>query len=91
MSALTASIDAALRKVARAEERGLVTKNGEPAAPHLAALREQLLHARDAAATTGEVDAKAIGAMVRDVAAWYPEDKVHLIAALGAIVQAGRQ
>jgi hypothetical protein len=44
--------------------------------------------ARDATATSGAVDVEVIGTLVRDVAAWYPEDQVQLLVALGAIVQA---
>ena len=44
--------------------------------------------ARDAATVRGAIDATELGTLVREVAAWYPDDQIQLIAALGAIVRA---
>ena len=78
----------ALAEIDRAERRGQRTRDGVPAAIELRRLRERLELARDAATSRGAVDAGEIGTLVREVAAWYPDDQIQLIAALGAIVRA---
>ena len=88
MSIATA-FDRALAEVDRAGRRGLRTRDGAPADPQIAALRAQLERAREASLTRGAIDVAAIGALVREVAAWYPEDQVQLLAALGALAAQG--
>lgn len=85
LPAFTAALDA----VATARRAGLRTGDGASAEPELERLRAALVAERDAAVARGTVDRAAIGAMVRDVARWYPESQVKLIVALGAIASAG--
>jgi len=82
---IAAAFDRALAEVDRAGRRGLRTREGASADAELAELRAQLQRAREAALERGAIDVATIGALVREVARWYPEDQVQLIAALGAL------
>lgn len=84
------ALDAALEVVARAERRGMRTRDDVPAEAELARLREGLAIQRDRVRQGDPADVTALGALVRDVAAWSPESELKLLAALGAVVQAAR-
>jgi hypothetical protein len=80
-----AAIDAALEEVDRARRRGLQAKDGTSADVELDVLEHALRAERDAAHARGAVDRTVVGALVRDLVRWYPDDQVRLIAALGKI------
>lgn len=84
---MTAFADA-LRKVERAIASEMRTRAGEPARPRLEQLREELLAARDGAASGTPVDGAWVGRTVREVAGWAPESDVDLLAGLGRIARA---
>lgn len=86
---IAAAFDHALQEVDRAERRGLRTRDGVPADRQLAELRGKLERARDAALAESAIDVATIGALVRELVSWYPEDQVHLIAVLGALAKEG--
>ena len=88
--AVLRALDAALDVVERAERRGLRTRDDAPADPELARLRQGLAAERDRVRNGGAADVTALGALVRDVAGWTPENEIRLLAALGAVVQAAR-
>jgi hypothetical protein len=79
----------ALKEVDRARRAGLITRDGSFAADRLRALRAALESERDLAVARGSIDVAAVGALVREVVEWYPEDQVRLIVALGALARAG--
>lgn len=84
------ALDAALEVVDRAERRGMRTRDDAPAGPELARLREGLARQRDRVRHGEPADTEALGALVRDVAAWTPDAELKLLAALGAVAQAAR-
>lgn len=84
---LTAAFDGALRQVDRAHGAGMRTRTGEAAAPRLERLRAELLAERASALERGSADRDRIGAIVRSVAEWTPEDELALLAALGRIAR----
>ena len=86
MSPILVAFDRALAEVDRARRAGLRRRDGGSADAELDALRLRLTDERARAASLGRLDVAAIGALVREVAVWYPEDRIQLIAALGAIV-----
>ena len=82
-SALQPAIDAALRAVDKALTREMRAADGASAAPRLERLRSDLVAMR----ARGAVDATELRAVIRDVAAWAPEDDVSLLSALGRIAR----
>jgi len=88
MRSIESAFEEALREVARAERRLQRTRDGQLATRELASLRAGLEAARERARASGAIDRAEIGALVREVSAWYPEGKIHLIAALGALTRA---
>lgn len=86
---LDSAFAAALEQVARAQETGLRTADGEPAADQLEQLRTELETERAVAAGRGTADPKWVRRVVRWVAEWTPETDLTLLAALGAIARAG--
>jgi hypothetical protein len=81
---LGAAISAAVRAVDRALANEMRTQEGASAAPRSEQLRQELLAMR----ARGVVDAAELRTMIRDVAAWTPEEEVTLLAALGGIARA---
>lgn len=81
------SFDAALDAIDAALRSRLRTRDGGPADVQLTRLRIALVAERDAAAARGSVDRAAIGALVRELVTWYPDDQVKLIAAIGAVAR----
>ena len=81
---VTEAIDVAVRATNIAIAGEMRTLGGEPAAPHLERLREELLAMR----TRGTVDADELREIIRDVVTWAPEDDVSLLSALGGIARA---
>lgn len=82
-----AHFDAALDAIDAAGRAKLRTASGEPADSELAQLRAALVEEREASLARGAVNRERVGALVRDLVRWYPEGRVKLIAALGAIAR----
>jgi hypothetical protein len=61
---------------------------GEPAAPYLEKLREELTLERTRALERGSVDREWFQKIVRGLIEWAPETELTLVAALGRIVRA---
>jgi hypothetical protein len=81
------AIDAAIAAVHRLRTDGLRTAAGDTAAGHLDRLLDELTARRREAAAGGTVDRAWVGATVRWVAEWLPEDELPLLARLGAIAR----
>jgi hypothetical protein len=80
------SLAGAFAAALRAVERRL--SDGGEHAVKLAQLRDALHAERDAALARGAPDPAWVRRIVRDVAAWAPDDDLTLLAALGGIARA---
>ena len=94
-SQLAAAFDGAIRRVERLLVAHADATPGSPEvapiATQLARLRAELLAERVVAIARGAADPGWVRQIVRDVAAWAPEDEITLLAALGAIARLAGQ
>lgn len=81
------AIDAAIAAVRRLRTDGIRTVAGASAAPQLARLLDELSARRREVAAGGTVDRAWVGATVRWVAEWLPEDELALLARLGVMAR----
>jgi hypothetical protein len=84
---LAAAFEHAIRQVDRALGNGMRDVDGDAAAPRLEHLRAELVAQRDGSRAQGAVDKEWIRGIIRDVAAWAPEEDVTLLGALGALAR----
>jgi hypothetical protein len=84
------AIDAAIAAVRRLQADGLRTAGSGPAGAQLDRLLDELNARRQEVAAGGTVDHAWVGATVRWVAEWLPEDELPLLARLGVIARLSR-
>ncbi len=81
------AIDAAIAAIRRLRADGLRTQGGDSAGAQLDRLLDELTARRHEVAAGGTVDRAWVGATVRWVAEWLPEDELPLLARLGTIAR----
>jgi hypothetical protein len=85
---LESAFDAAITQSRKCIRAGMKSIAGEPAAPLLEKLEEELRLERARALERGAVDREWFQRTVRDLVEWVPETELTLIAALGRIARA---
>jgi hypothetical protein len=85
---LKSAFDAAIAQTRKCLKSGMKTVGGEPAAPYLEKLREELTLERTRALERGSVDREWFQKTVRGLIEWAPETELSLVAALGRIARA---
>jgi len=85
---LESAFDAAIAQSRRSIRAGMKSIAGEPAAPLLEELEEELKLERTRALERGAVDREWFQRIVRELVEWVPETELALIAALGRIARA---
>jgi hypothetical protein len=85
---LKSAFDAAIAQTQKSLRAGIKTIGGEPAAPYLEALQQELTLERARALERGGVDREWFQKTVRGLIEWAPETELPLVAALGRIARA---
>ena len=84
---LESAFDAAIKQTRKSIRGGMKAIGGEPAAPYLEKLEEELNLERAKALERGEVDREWFQKTVRGLIEWAPESEASLVAALGRIAR----